>query len=199
MLTPDQFIARWQEEVATKITGDEGLVTAPPELVAACPLTEQTRRFLIEAGLPKSCAPCLTFDELADGLQRLWDVYSPGQWAPNEKLELEHYGLIGSDSSGNPICVDERDGRVVLLDHELLFDVRHRESRIMLVNSSVCQLAESLLAVNSLPSAVRPEALERIDEPAMAKGTFWFDEALDLPDNANCGAGIQIRPWWKFW
>ncbi len=42
--------------------------------------------------------------------------------------------MIGCDGSDSPICVDERDGKVVLVDHELLFDLKRRDARIVFVN-----------------------------------------------------------------
>src|SRR5688572_26384840 len=103
MLTPDQFATRWQRDVAATSAAPEHdeLVKAPRELIAGRPLTDESRRFLTEAGLPASCAPCLMFDDLAHGLRRLWEVFSPVLWTPDEKRGLEHYGVIGSDGSGN--------------------------------------------------------------------------------------------------
>src|SRR5215204_4808602 len=132
MLTPFQFVERWQAEVVPKSAcADEPLARLPCRGMARFPLLPGTaRQFLSEAGLPKSCAPCLTFDDLTDGLRHLWEVFSPSQWRQEEKRRLEHYGLIGSDGAGDPICIDERDGRVIILNHELLFDPSSEETRV---------------------------------------------------------------------
>jgi hypothetical protein len=200
MLSPRQFVLRWQEEVvATNADSDDQLVDLPSHRAADLPLIPETaRRFLVEAGLPQSCAPCLTFGDLTHGLQYLWDVFSPGQWRPEEMQGLAHYGLIGSDGAGNPICIDERDGRVILIDHELLFDPKSEERRVTFVNSSIAQLAESLLLVNTLPSSAQLEAIKQIDEAAVAEGAFWSYEAMDFPGD-DVDEEIVTRPWWKIW
>ena len=104
---------------------------------------------------------------------RLWDVFAPGQWQRSEQTGLEHYLMIGSDGAGNPFCVDERDGKVVMLDHELLFDVKRRDKRTMFVNSSIPQLAESLLVYQNYDDDTCRQAIEQIDPPAIQKGAFW--------------------------
>src|SRR6266702_4694202 len=123
MLTPEQFSLRWRSEVVAKdsIPEDVKLLTAPAQQLASVRLPESARRFLAEAGLPKGCAPFLGFEEVGKGLPRIWERYSPGQWRPEEKAGLEHYLLIGyDDEAGNPICVDERDGRVFVVEPERL-------------------------------------------------------------------------------
>ena len=54
--------------------------------------------------------------------------------------EFDCYRVIGSDGCGSPIAIDEsHEGQIVCLDHD------NRFARVFL-NSSVRQLAESLLA-----------------------------------------------------
>ena len=185
MLTPKQFKDRWQAEVVSTdpLPDDVRLVTVPADKLASLRLPQLVREYLTEVGLPKACAPCLSFDELGKGLPRLWDVFSPTQWRPNEKIGLEHYLMIGFDGSGNPFCIDERDGKVVLLEHELLFDTKNRNKLTMFVNSGIPQLAESLLLYqHSSPDAHRKALLE-IDPPATQKGTFWSYEHSVPEDN----------------
>jgi len=200
MLTPQEFAERWQTEVVAKsdLPDRDRLVTAPPNLIASVALSDETRQFLTDAGLPESCAPCLAFDEVAHGLQRLWQVFSPTQWKPHEKHGLENYGLIGFDGAGNPICIDEKNGQVVLIDHERLFNPDARQRTLMFVNSSLRQLCECLLAVNSLPNARHLDAIKQIDEPAAANGAFWSYETANLPDDSGDESAPQ-KPWWKFW
>src|SRR5690349_19016276 len=116
MLTPEQFSARWRSEVVAKdsVPGDLELLTVSPERPASGSLSEPARQFLAKAGLPRGCAPCLCFEEVGKGLPKLWEVFAPGQWDEKEKTSLQHYLLLGSDGSGNPICVDTRDQRIVL-------------------------------------------------------------------------------------
>src|SRR5262245_20927128 len=166
MLTPREFARQWQAEVIEKsrIPDSDQLVTVPPNLIAGGSVSDETRQFLTEAGLPASCAPCLTFDEVGQGLKRIWDVYSPVQWKANEKVGLEPYGITGSDGAGSPICLDERNGHVVVVDHERLFDPDARENSVMFVNSSIRQLCECLLAVSTLPAVELMGAIQQIDE-----------------------------------
>jgi hypothetical protein len=169
---------------------DLKLLTASSQALASKPLPDAARRFLTEAGLPWRCAPCLCFEEVGKSLPRIWEVYSPGQWKPEEKVSLEHYLMLGSDGSGNPICLDDRDGRVVMLDHELLFAPKARDSRIMFVNTSVPLLAECLLAIESVPAPERLDSILQADPPAANKGAFWYCETI---------ADTGKRPWWKCW
>ena len=196
MITPKEFAARWQaevvealeapDEVKDQLREDLKLVTPPPERLTALRIPEDARQFLAEAGLPKSCGPFLTFEEVAQGLPRLWEVYSPGQWTARELVPMEPYLMLGSEGAGDPICLDERDGRVVLLDHEIHF----REVRAF-VNCSLPQLAESLLIYETVPAESRSEELRRIDPPAVEKGAFWWHETrLETQ---------RKKPWWKLW
>ncbi len=203
MLTPEQFSLRWRSEVVAKdsIPEDVKLLTAPAQQLASVRLPESARRFLAEAGLPKGCAPFLGFEEVGKGLPRIWERYSPGQWRPEEKAGLEHYLLIGyDDEAGNPICVDERDGRVFVVEHELLFDPKAREARIMFVNSGIAELAESLLVFNTTSPPERLKACEKVDPPAVAKGAFWSREAAAARENEKEGNDHgRKKPWWRFW
>lgn len=82
MLSPQQFKEDWEAEVVAKdsLPDDVRLLVVPVERLTSLRLTEAARHHLAEAGLPKACAPCLTFDEIEKGLPRLWDVFSPGSW-----------------------------------------------------------------------------------------------------------------------
>jgi hypothetical protein len=197
MLTPSEFVERWRAEVAarSRLPDDERLVTAPPESLGAganARLPDDTRRFLAEAGLPASCAPCLTFDEVGRGLPGIADVFSPGRWSGEERARVEHYRMIGSDGAGNPLCVDARDGRVFLVDHEDHF----RTTQFM--NTSVAHLAECLLAFHTAAPADRRQALRRVDALAVDDGAFWSYETAPEAPAAAPGAPAK-RPWWKIW
>jgi hypothetical protein len=182
----------------SRLPDDQRLVTSPPESLAAgvnARLPEGTRRFLTEAGLPASCAPCLTFDEVGRGLPGIADVFSPGRWSGEERARVDHYRMIGSDGAGNPLCVDVRDGRVYLVDHEDHF----RTTQFM--NTSVAHLAECLLAFHTAAPADRREALRRVDAPAVDDGAFWFYEtAVESTAAGPAAPAIQPKkPWWKIW
>src|SRR5690242_7131888 len=90
--------------------------------------------------LPDSAAPCLTFKQAARPIA-IFEVFGcPSDWSPADRARLALFTVIGSDGAGNPICVEQGTGKIMLLDHE------DRFRTMKFVNSSVGQLAECLLA-----------------------------------------------------
>jgi len=125
--------------------------------------------------LPDTAAPFLSFERAHDP-RLIWQVYGfETDWSPEDRQRLAPYQMMGSDGAGNAICVDERNGTVVLLDHEDGFRTRQ------FMNSSVGQLAECLLAYmgERSPEAFKSAVLA-IDRDAMASGTFWSIEATQI-------------------
>lgn len=185
MLSPHEFIARW---------GSDQFVVFPVKCIDQLPLAAVDKAFLVQAGLPADAAPFLTFD--APKSADLPTVAE--QWGVAD--EFRRYRIIGSDGSGNPIALDEQsEGEVVWLDHE------NRFSRA-LMNTSVRQMAESLLAYRKLvidtqaefgPDAFLDgkasvaarrklkEELTRIDPEAVMPGCFWHGELQNLDANAG--------------
>jgi hypothetical protein len=114
--------------------------------------------------------------------------------------EFERFRAIGFDGSGSPIALDvEANGEVVCLDHD------NRFARV-LMNKSVRQLAESLLAYRNMIKdsqaefgedafldgktslAVRQrlrQTLTSIDPAAMKPGCFWHEALQELDANAG--------------
>ncbi|MBA3711551.1 MAG: SUKH-4 family immunity protein [Pyrinomonadaceae bacterium] len=144
-------------------------------------IPEASKRFLIEAGLPKSAAPYLSFTDLADSLRPVWEIWgNPDDWNEADRLRLSRYYVIGSDgNSGNPICIDEADGgNIVTLEHEDWF------ASVMFVNSSVPQLAEFLLLFNGADTEQQIVVeLEQVDSDALKEGCFWryeLDAGVDV-------------------
>lgn len=138
----------------------------------------QDRSTMIANGpdmLPDSAAPCLSFEEFSRP-KLVWEVFgSPSDWSPADRTRLASYRMIGSDGAGNPICVEQGTGVVVLLDHENRFRTRQ------FVNSSIHRLAECLLAYmgENEPDRFR-SAVTSIDPLALAEGSFWWHEAACL-------------------
>src|SRR5262245_48292955 len=128
--------------------------------------------------LPEGPGPMLTFKEAAHPLP-IYGVYSPGDWSAVEEERLAGYLMIGSDNAGNPICIEQGTGAVVLLDHEDWFHTRQ------FVNSSVRQLGECLLAYMGEDDARFRAAVEAIDPAALAEESFWWYEANMLEDMPN--------------
>jgi hypothetical protein len=136
--------------------------------------------------LPDAAAPFLTFDR-ASRPAPIWEVFGVrAQWSGAERERLSPYRTIGSDGAGNPICIEQGTGSVVLLDHEDRFRTRQ------FVNSGVRQLAECLLAFLGEQDPERFRAAVRaIDPAALAEGSFWQHEAAGLGTKAEPGAAPE--------
>ncbi len=142
---------------------------------------EEVKSFLMEGGLPDE-APLLNFEtELP--------LYAIEE-------DLSDYKYIGFTSWGDPICLYEGDGSVVYLDHENDYEYE------TFINSSIPQLAETLLVYsqmiqearkengedailnNNIPERLKHwllEELKRIDPPAV-EGGFWQAELESLDE-----------------
>jgi len=108
VIEPSAFVERWREiQAKSDEPDDEKLCTASQ--FSTYKLSEDTKRFLKEAGLPASCSPFLSFDDVKR-LPRLWEIFSPGQWEQKLKDRVAPYIMIGSDDAGNAICLDESSG-----------------------------------------------------------------------------------------
>lgn len=130
-MTPAEFVRRWQLD-----TTSDGLVRLAPQRAIGSGIGANALHFLLEAGLPRSAAPGLSFADVArdcPSVEQVWDIndFPPGR-----------FRVIGSDDTGDPICLDaSSDDRVVRLMH----DCGWSEQQPMLVNSGVAQLAACLL------------------------------------------------------
>lgn len=185
MIEPSTFVEKWQKQIPEgilpELLEDYSLISVSPNVFANRNIPEASKRFLIEAGLPKSTAPFLSFGDLANGLLPIWKIWGvTDNWNEADRLRLSRYCVIGSDdNSGNPICIDEaNDGTIVTLEHE------DRFAGVMFVNSSVPQLAEFLLLFNGADTKQQIVVeLEQIDPAAMKEGCFWWyelDAGLDI-------------------
>ncbi len=185
MITPAEFVTKWRDypypvEIAEM---SKKLNKVSAAALAGIRTAPESAAFLTEAGLPDSAAPCLSFNP--DRLPPLPAEYPVAQ-------EFRRYRILGSDGSGNPICIDEElRSSVVVLEHDGGF-------RVQFMNSSVPQLAECLLAYRDfwgrlraagadddfidyrrLPKDIKEwicAELERIDKAGFAKGTFWASQ-----------------------
>jgi hypothetical protein len=187
MLSIKEFVARWGKD-------DIPLMRFPKKAVERLSLSEENKSFLVQAGLPEDAAPFLSFKTPTSG-----EFPTVAQQWKQPKV-FDAYRVIGSDGSGNPIALDESSsGEVVLLDHENKF------ARV-LVNKSIQQLAESLLAYRKLvrdtqeefgedafldgktsPAARKAlrDELTTVDEAAVKAGCFWHGELQNLDANAG--------------
>jgi hypothetical protein len=125
--------------------------------------------------LPDSAAPFVTFDRAARPVP-IWEVFgATADWSPADRERLARYRMIGADGAGNPICLEQATGQVVLLDHE------DRFRTVQFVNSGIRQLAECLLAFmgEQDPDRLR-KAIAQIDPAALGERGFWWHEAHSL-------------------
>lgn len=173
-MSPLEFRNAWTS------TGDSLVKFDSPE-VATLRVSEETRTFLATIGLPEEAAPFLDF-----GSRSIRSLPTIAQvW----KAPLPAYRIIGSNGHGDPICIaEENGGRVAYLNHD-------DDMRVEFMNSSVSQLAYSLLAFRSvvretnalggrdafLEGRIPPEVvdrfitqMDRIDAEAIKAERFWF-------------------------
>lgn len=151
----------------------DGVVEFPPEVLARLPLPPEQRQYLQQAGLPRSAAPYLIFDD------RPPEVLQDMIWEPDPapRDPYRRYVVMGGDGAGNPIALDvDRPGAVVLLDHD-------HEFAPLLMNSSIPRLVTSLLvfedhvAAHGLDACLEVELLGRrlqaIDPEVWAADGWW--------------------------
>jgi hypothetical protein len=179
VVTPHEFQRDWCDDV------DEVLIAFPTSSLKGVPFSEQTKSFLVDVGLPDSASPFLGFGPQRDATVPRLDL----MWQLDSSFSV--FWVIGSNGSGDPICIDTSDqDAVVYLNHDNRFCK-------VLMNSSLAQLATSLLAFRKLiresqarngedafldgdiPADVKHELagrLKKCDPLAYNPGCFWFDE-----------------------
>ncbi len=183
MLKPETFVKRWQHDVvanAPKFVRDDLLLTVcPTEVEVLAQIPEDSARFLVEAGLPTSCAPFLSFGEVGKGLPTLISVWRLNGVSGVDTKFLSRYYTLGSDGAGNPLCIDtEESGKVFMVDHDDAFRSRR------LVASSVPQLAEALLIIHTQPHEHFRRIFEEIDPAACGADSFLPSEVATLIEEA---------------
>lgn len=183
MLKPETFVTRWQQEVVANepelIRDDFLLTVCSPDVPILKEIPADSARFLVEAGLPSSCAPFLSFDEVGKGLRPLISVWRLEGASGVDTQFLSRYHTLGSDGAGNPICIDiEEPGKVFMVDHDDAFRSRR------LVASSVQQLAEALLIIHTQPHDQFRKLFEEIDSAACGTDSFLPCEVETLIEEA---------------
>ncbi len=177
-MTPDAFRDQWCDDE------DEELILFTEEALAGISLPEDSREFLISAGLPDSAAPFLDFR--APDVGQLPNVAESWQ----QGAEFRRYRIIGSNGSGDPVCIDEAEnGQVVYLNHDFNF-------KRVFINSSIPTLAESLLMYRKCIRDVQ----ERNGEDAWLDGDIPAEilESINEELKRIDPAGIQSECFWSF-
>lgn len=138
MLTPEELKKRWRENDLSRCSA---------EILAKVEVDAETKRFLMLCGLPKESAPYLTFDFSKTGrLRRISEV-----WSRCKVPEI--YIYLGSDGCGNPIGLDEKNGRIAWLDHEDGF-------KAVVMNQSCSSLMHCLVYYKEFVEAVQKSSGE---------------------------------------
>lgn len=184
MISEEEFRKRWNEA-----EDEEELLALGVDSQYVDLLPDDVALFLTESGLPEDAAPFLSFDLKRGGLKRIYEVFGqPDDYVESEKQRLRRYLVIGSDGAGNPIAIDLQDDcSVIQISHDDGFNA------VWFMNSSVFQLAESLLEVRDMIFSFIDSDLSRteddeipmkykqpllgklkmIDSRAHELGTFW--------------------------
>src|ERR1041385_7970093 len=129
-MTPQDFAKRWRWE---------NLVKPPENSLKNLKLPDETKFFLLEAGLPVTTETqhSINFSMLSSGIQKLSDCIEKGERQDKYRSFLR----IGATAAGQ-ICLEEITGQVFVIYPKL--------DKTRFVNSSVSQLAESILVYTEL-------------------------------------------------
>ncbi|MCW3099418.1 MAG: immunity protein [Chthonomonadaceae bacterium] len=187
IVTAEEMIEAW---------GKSGLIQYDPPAVARVSIPEESKKFLVEIGLPRWNGEAILYGVPNNHLPPLSSIL-PHNLA--HRADYGHYRVLGIgsqatmltggqsyDEAFNYVCLDEyTDGRVVLITNEL--GMLH----IFFLNSSVLHLAKFLLlehernqwleqaedrwdgeALRTLGRRIVKE-MHEIDPAACARGSAW--------------------------
>lgn len=175
MISSSDFKEKWNTEVYPLIEYDG-------ERVNKLEIPLESKNFLIEAGLPESATPFLSFEVMEHGgLLNLKEEY-------NIDRHTEDI-YIGFTGEGDILAIENKSGVIITINHET-FEKSY-------VNNSVPQLAESLLEYSEFVKRIKKangrcaylnrecskEELESIknsliliDEKSIDNNNFWWNE-----------------------
>lgn len=166
-MNASEFIERWRVEGES-----EPLLRFTPQSLLGVRVPSSSQDFLLVAGLPRAAAPFLSFEVPETGSLPT----AAEAWQLTEAYNC--YRVIGFNGAGDSICLDENaGGAIVFLNHDQRFER-------VLMNTSVSQLAESLLVFRALmqgdgSAELRTWCLDemrKVDEEAWSLTSFWRDE-----------------------
>ncbi|MEK7951059.1 SUKH-4 family immunity protein [Luteolibacter soli] len=168
-MTPREFKTRFQkaqEPAPEGVDLDLGRFRDfPRERIEELKIDEASKALLREVGLPEEAAPFLSFGDGPDKV--LKKLSSASSFLDRE---FDRYRLLGSNGSGDFVCIDESDGSVIYLNHD-------SNMKRVFINSSVLQFAESLcLMAEAIQSDFAFDfglALARIDPAALNLDAMW--------------------------
>lgn len=173
-MTSKEFKEKW-------ILTDNDLHLFTKASVDNLDIAESEKEFLYLSGLPSNCAPFIGFGDSGNPkLEKLADVWDLDS-------SFVNLFIIGSDGSGDPICVENRSGKILTFNHDEDFEE-------IFMNSSLHQLAEFLLLTREGISMIRAkydsdaiwdesrateikkvyrDKFAKVDANAIGDGKFW--------------------------
>ncbi|MGJ3197239.1 SUKH-4 family immunity protein [Peribacillus frigoritolerans] len=184
MISPQEFLNKWNSDTY-------GLVNYDESNINSFSITNETKIFLIKAGLPESAPPFLTFESSTNGggIRLTEKNNSLGKM-------YDRFIYLGYTGSGNPVCINESNSEVVYIDYD-------NENNSVLINSTIAKFAESLLfyvefikkvkAVNGRRAYLEKNAtkelldwisksLHQIDAVSLTQGGFWEEELVSFSE-----------------
>ena len=158
------------------------MIRFPRTAIVGFSIPSDAKMFLEQAGLPES-APLLSFS-CKEQLQTVAEAFGVEKDETEEEA-TEFLGLpvIGSDGSGNPICID-CDGRVLIVDHEAGF------VEAQVVNSSLQRLVESLVVFETYVQATNGLA------PLPSDADAWRQALTNAAMNLQGADPIAYNGFW---
>src|SRR6478609_1595207 len=133
------------------------------EQLAPLDIDKETKKLLTEKGLPKEASPFLEFVSSKGKLTTLCETFELSS-------RYQHYWFLGTTGAGDPICLHQKNGSVVLLDTS-------NDDCERFINTTFPQFLAYL--ERHIPAEVLQRCKKRmneIDEACLAPYSFWFKE-----------------------
>jgi hypothetical protein len=175
MIEPDEFVKQW---------GDGPFVRANAIALDQVNLSEDSKQFLIKAGLPQRVMFEIVFDFSPDKLLTLDEALKP-----KHKLSaaFRRYRRLGHNQTAD-ICIDELNGGCIV-------SVDNTDSIPPgFINSTIPQLAESFLILRDMSAGLTDDSTEeefaesaklldkelrRIDPVALNYSENWWPQVVE--------------------
>ncbi|MBA4538520.1 SUKH-4 family immunity protein [Bacillus aquiflavi] len=181
MMLPEEFNDKWD------VNKYGPLIKFNSKDLMSTNFSDDVKKFLSIGGLPETPPPYLEFTTSQSLIRSITNVFKMPE-------EFQKYWFLGSTSSGDPICIIEKQENIVFLNNS----DNYKE---VFINSSINQFAECLLVYskmidkaieingedafidNDIPEYVinwLKEELKRIDVKCMEEECFWVTEIENL-------------------
>ena len=181
-MTATELIETWDKDHISKFDGT---------VLQRRGVDSETIEILSIVGLPEDAAPFLIFGGIHNG-ESIAEIYGTGKHSEQFLIE------IGTDGSGDPICIDVRNkSQIVVCDHEDGFQKRYMNSSVTILLRFITlyrDFVEKLIRTKGekafLDANFTDEELDdllrqftRVDKNALDEGTYWSREIQTLKAN----------------